>query len=111
MTPSINYFITGIWKNADQTISDVFLHRNVHDVVNNKNSFQPGIKTSEAQVIRLIKSNNGIWTLRWNYSNKSWIAGAKVEAITIGSREFLRTHKDAQIVDNLENMINMMGVL
>ena len=109
MSTGPNYFITGVWKDDHKRIAHVFLHQNTHDSSTGSNTFNPGIKTLEATVVRLCKAGNLVMTLRWDYLAKTWTRGAKVEVISLDDTEYLRTHKDAMFINNLDNMINMKG--
>lgn len=98
-----NYFITGVWRTDVGVITDVFLH------LNTSTGFNAGKKTPETVVIQLLKANNTIMTLKWNYQTASWKRGANVIIVKEGNKEFLRTIKDATVEDNLDNMIKMNG--
>ena len=103
-----NYFISGVWftkSTSSKRISSVFLHRNT------ETGFEKGIKTSEADVIKLLKGKSTIMTLRWDYSAASWKKGAYVGYETLQNVEILRTHKDATVTDNLDNMIDMDALI
>lgn len=108
---AVNYFVTGVWKNSESEITHVFLHKNTYEASKSTNTFNPGVKTSEAEVIRLINAGNLVMTLRWNYTNASWAIGARIEVVTRGTTHYLRSHKDSQVYDNLDNMINMDGFI
>lgn len=95
-----DYFISGVWKDRSERITDVMLHS-----VNENNSFNMGVKTSELNAINLLKSKKTIKTITWAYPN--WQIGASVAAVTIGSVEYLRTVANASAKDNLDNSINM----
>jgi hypothetical protein len=104
MAVSPNYFITGVWfqdNDRAKRITHVFLHRNTAD------GFEPGVKAPEEDVIKLLGENQTVMTLRWDYSKRSWFRGASVGPVPFAGRVVLRTHKDAQIEDNLDNMIKM----
>lgn len=96
-----NYFITGVWKTDAGVITDVFLHSNA------STGFSTGKKTAEASVIQLLKANNTVMTLKWDYKTASWKRGASVTVVKEGNKEFLRSEKDATVEDNLDNMIKM----
>lgn len=96
-----DYFISGVWKDQSERITDVMLH-----VVNDNNSFQLGVKTSESSAIALLKSNKTIKTITWGYPN--WQLGAVVTYVNIGGREYLKTVANTTPKDNLDNLINMI---
>ncbi len=98
-----NYFITGVWKTDADVITDVFLH------LNTATNFKAGRKTTEAAVILLLKGNNTVMTLKWNYKTATWKRGAYVNVVKEDNKEFLRSVKDAIVEDNLDNMIKMNG--
>ncbi|WP_348825506.1 DUF3892 domain-containing protein [Flavobacterium aestuarii] len=90
-----DYFITGVWKDANGNITDVFLHEN------SNNGFEKGIRSSEKSVIQLIKNGKTIKTLIWNYPN--W----KQKAEVIVVQDYLRTKPNDSEKDNLDNLIDM----
>ncbi|NCP07192.1 MAG: hypothetical protein COZ16_04070 [Flavobacteriaceae bacterium CG_4_10_14_3_um_filter_31_253] len=103
MSKSADYFISGVWKDNSERITDVMLH-----TVNDNDSFQFGVKTSESSVINLLKVNKTIKTITWEYPD--WYIGAFVTYVTIGSNEYLRTVANATVKDNLDNSINMRPI-
>lgn len=111
MGNKIDYFISSVWKTSQDKIISVYLHRNEYDPIKNSNTFSNGVKTSENDVIRLIRQGLHIKTLLWNYQYAKWEQGAILEIVKQGNSEFLRSHKDAKIIDNLDNMINMDGFI
>ena len=100
MAKSANYFISGVWKDTSDRITDVMLH-----TVNDNDSFEFGIKTTESRAINLLKSNRTIKTITWDYPD--WSLGASVTYVTIGNNEYLRTVANCTVTDNLDNSINM----
>jgi hypothetical protein len=100
MAKSADYFISGVWKDSSERITDVMLH-----TVTDNDSFQLGVKTSESTAINLLKLNRTIKTITWGYPE--WHIGASVTYVTIGSNEYLRTVANSTIKDNLDNSINM----
>ncbi|WP_422091323.1 hypothetical protein [Tenacibaculum ovolyticum] len=58
MTKTANYFISGAWKDNSDNITHLLLH-----TVNEDNSFQHGIKTTELSAINLLKQRNMIKTI------------------------------------------------
>lgn len=100
MAKSADYFVSGVWKDNSERITDVMLH-----TVNDNDSFQLGVKTSESSAINLLKLNRTIKTITWGYPN--WHIGASVTFVTIGSNEYLRTVANATVKDNLDNSISM----
>jgi len=100
MAKLADYFISGVWKDSSDRITDVLLH-----AVNDNNSFQMGVKTSESNAINLLKSRKTIKTITWRYPK--WHIGASVTVVTVGNREYLRTVANASERDNLDNSIDM----
>lgn len=100
MAKSADYFISGVWKDGSDRITDVMLH-----TVSEDDSFRLGIKTSESNAINLLKSNRTIKTITWDYPD--WSLGASVTYATIGNNEYLRTVANCTVKDNLDNSINM----
>lgn len=103
MAKSADYFISGVWKDNSERITDVLLH-----TVNDDNSFQYGVKTSESSAINLIKVKKTIKTITWNYPG--YDIGALVTVVNIGNKEYLRTVANATAKDNLDNSINMRPI-
>lgn len=103
-----DYFISGVWKNEQGRITHVLLHK----VDSNGYTFYQGAKTSENVVINYLKLGKVIFTINWQYSaqNLGWQLGAKVDYVTIGRQEFLRTIHNNVVRDNLDNLINMQAI-
>lgn len=101
-----HFFISGVWK-LNGIITDVF----VHPYNPTTNTFSPGTKVSEANVIESIRNGNIYQTLNWNYSGISWRKGAIVVVIREGNKDYLRTSKDVAVENNLDNLINLQGFL
>lgn len=102
-----NYLISGIWKSTHGTseyVSYVALHEYT------STGYNAGNKTSKDAVIKLIKAGHTVETMRWNYRTAGWEPGAIVEYETRNGVEYLRTHKDATVTDNLDNMIDLDGL-
>ena len=99
-----DYLISGIWqtKTVNSTyISHVFIH------VDTAQGFQPGKKISRPEVVALLKAGKTIKTMQWNYTKGTWNMGADVGRVTMGGIEYLRSHKDGTVNDNLDNLIPM----
>jgi hypothetical protein len=103
MAKTADYFISGVWKDNSERITDVMLH-----TVNENNSFNMGVKTSESNAINLIKLKKTIKTITWNYPG--YDVGALVTVVNIGNKEYLRTVANATAKDNLDNSINMKPI-
>lgn len=98
-----DYFISGVWKDSSERITYVMLH-----TVNENNSFYMGVKTSESDAIKLLKSKKTIKTITWGYPD--WQIGALVTVVSVGNVEYLRTVANASAKDNLDNSINMQSI-
>jgi hypothetical protein len=105
------YFISGVWFSTSGTskrITHVMLHEGKLP------NITKGLKTPESEVIKLIEAfeKNIVTTIKWGYNSVTWIRGAIVGVETekisknLGIKR-LRTHKDASVTDNLDNLINM----
>jgi hypothetical protein len=103
MTKLADYFISGVWKDNSERITDVMLH-----TVNDNNTFNLGVKTSETNAINQLKLKKTIKTITWGYPE--WQIGASVTVINIGGVEYLKTVGNATIKDNLDNSINMKPI-
>lgn len=93
-----NYFITGAWKTNTGVITDVFLH------LKTATGFNVGKKTAEAAAIQLLKANNTVMTLKWDYKTATWKRGAYVTVVKENNKEFLRSVNDTTGEDNLDNI-------
>lgn len=96
-----NYLISGIWMDKNEVITHVMLHRD------DDATMTLGEKTSVANVISKIKNNYTVMTIRWNYLWMRWSPGAQVIVVKEGTTEYLRTKKDSETIDNLDNLIDM----
>lgn len=64
MTKSVDYLISGVWKDSEGRITHVMLHR-----MTNENSWGMGNKTSELDAINLLKQHKTMKTVIWDYPN------------------------------------------
>jgi hypothetical protein len=94
-----DYLITGIWVDDADKITHVMLHED------SETNFSRLGKTSESEVIKLIKQNKTVRTITWNYP--SWKKGALVEYATRNGKEYLRTNPNSTEKDNLDNSLRM----
>ena len=102
------YRISGVWFQetaGSKHISHVFLHRF------DGKYFYPAVKTPATAIVSLIHRGVVVKTLRWSYITKGWATGAVVNYETRGGINYLRTNADGIISDNLDNLINMIGVV
>ena len=98
-----DYFISGVWKDSNDRITHVLLHKVTTDA-----SFNRGSKKTENEVIMLLKSGQVIFTIKWLYP--VWSLGAKVMVVTDHNREYLRTAPNTKTQDNLDNLISMQNI-
>lgn len=100
MSKWADYLITAAWKNdLGDHITHVLLHEDTED------DFKIGKKTTEADVIKKLKTGKTIATIVWDYKMNRWIKGAEVDYKTAGQKEYLRTHKNGTKTDNLQHML------
>jgi len=101
------YYVSGVWKN----VNNVITHLYVHPV--NGTTLLHGVKNTEAEVINLINNGHVLNTMRWNYQTAQWAMGAKIIVVVdrSSSRSFVRTVPDAQVIDNLDNIINLAVIV
>ncbi len=105
MSKWADYLISGVWfttQNNSKRISHVMLH------ADSDSGFEHGIKTSESEVIKLLKNKKSVITITWNYPG--WQKGAAVTYETVQGQEYLRTVANATTKDNLDNSISMQAI-
>eukprot|EP01012_Entosiphon_sulcatum_P051907 TRINITY_DN71291_c0_g1_i1.p1 TRINITY_DN71291_c0_g1~~TRINITY_DN71291_c0_g1_i1.p1 ORF type:complete len:106 (-),score=9.92 TRINITY_DN71291_c0_g1_i1:24-341(-) len=95
-----DYVITGVWKSGDN-ISYVMLHEDNGNTISS-----PGKKVSREDAIKLIKAGKTMVTAVWNYKEGNWSYGSQVGYVK-GTPEYLRSHKDSVVNDNLDNLLLM----
>lgn len=103
MSKSVNYLISGVWKDSKDNITHVMLHP-----VSDGDSWSMGEKTTEANTIALIKKGNVIRTIVWGYPN--WTIKSKVTYIQRDGKEYLRSDANTTTKDNLDNLISMKAI-
>lgn len=99
-----DYLISGVWKethNNSTYISHVMLHQDSDTTI------YMGTKTSRADVVKLLNSGKIIKTITWNYNSASFQVGELVGTVTVNGVQYLRSHRDGKVTDNLDNLINM----
>ena len=97
-----DFLISGVWKttaNNSTYVSQVLLHQDLGE------SISPGVKRSKDEVIALIKNKRTVCTIRWSYPQ--WNEGALVGYEKINGVEYLRSHPDATVKDNIDNLLPM----
>lgn len=98
-----DYYITGIWMSADKrSIAYVKLHR-----FDASEGLQPGVKTSDTEVIRLLENGNRIRTAIWDYARAKWFGKVEVVVGELNGVKFLRTVPDDVEANNLLHLIHM----
>jgi len=100
-----NYYISGIVFTGEKNskkISQVSLHACSEEIAVSK-----GVLIPEAEVIKMIKDEHVIKTMRWDYENALWEEGAKVIVENQDGEEKLRCLKNATVMDCLENLIDL----
>ncbi|MDB4926326.1 DUF3892 domain-containing protein [Mucilaginibacter sp.] len=99
-----DYLISGAWFAETATskyISHVMLH------VDNDEAGGVGHKRTKDEVIMLLKNNKTVCTIKWNYSDSSWSLGAWIGFESVDGIEYLRSHPDNSIANNLDNSLPM----
>ncbi|KFC20076.1 DUF3892 domain-containing protein [Chryseobacterium sp. FH1] len=99
-----HYAISGVWKDANGTITDYA----IHTANKEKNTVDnPAKKYSKAEAIKLLdNSQNSAQTLLWNYTSKVWKWGTDIIVVATGTNKYLRTIQDGTVQDNLDHLIN-----
>ncbi|MBL7910092.1 MAG: DUF3892 domain-containing protein [Bacteroidia bacterium] len=96
-----DYVITGVWFSGEH-ISYVMLHEDKGESISS-----PGEKMSREKVVQMIKNGKTVVTSTWNYQKGTWSKGADVGYETVKGVDYLRSHKDKVVTDNLDNLIKM----
>ena len=100
-----NYYISGVVftaENNSRKISHVSVHACSEEIAVSK-----GVLIPEAEVVKMIKEEHVVKTMRWDYANAVWEEGAKVIIENLDGEEKLRCLKNATVMDNLENLIDL----
>lgn len=99
-----HYAISGVWKDANGTITDYA----IHSADKEKNTVDnPAKKYSKAEAIRLLdNTQNSARTLLWNYTSKNWNWGTTVNVVGTATDKYLRTTQDGNVRDNLDHLID-----
>ena len=99
-----DYLISGVWKekhNNSTFIAYVMLHQDSDTTI------YKGVKTAHGDVVKLLNSGKTIKTTMWNYTSAAFNAGESVGTVTVNGVQYLRSHRDGKVTDNLDNLINM----
>lgn len=94
------YYISCIWEQNSSTISHALVHS-----TDSNGKYYSGKRYTRTEVVNLIKQNNEVWTLRWDYDDAGWRFGAKVMVVNIMGDEYIRTVRDTTKADNLDNIL------
>lgn len=95
------YRISGVWKNANNVITDYAFH------TVGESSISRATKKTKAQAIALLEVNgNSAITWVWDYSNAAWKIGETVQVINGNNGKYLRSNPDNKLTDNLEHLID-----
>ncbi|CAA9200694.1 DUF3892 domain-containing protein [Flavobacterium collinsii] len=95
------YKISGIWKDANNVITDYAFH------TEGETTISRAIKKSKAQAIALLEINgNSAVTWLWDYSNAKWKVGETVQVVNGSNGKYLRSNPDNKLTDNLEHLID-----
>lgn len=100
-----NYAISGVWKDANGTITDYAFHLITEGTIPDRLTVGPAEKYSKAQAIELLGSHLA-QTAIWNYTEQLWELGAFVQVAGFFPNRYLRTIADLTVRDNLDNLIN-----
>lgn len=101
MSKWADYVITGVWFSGEH-ISYVMLHEDKEESI-----ASPGQKISREKVVQLLKGGKTAVTATWNYEKANWSKGADVGYENKGGIDYLRSHKDKVINNNLDNLPRM----
>ncbi|MDR6968185.1 hypothetical protein J2X31_002200 [Flavobacterium arsenatis] len=95
------YRISGVWKDAQGTIT----HYGFHTVTST--GVTRAVKKSKATAIQLLEtSGNSATTWVWNYKSCFWTVGENVEVVNASTGKYLRTNPDSKETNNLGHLIN-----
>lgn len=93
--------ISGVWKESTGEIT----HYAVHEQTSS--GFSLATKTSKQQAIRMAKNpQNQVKTWVWNYQLAGWFEGETVTVVNGKNGEYLRSHPDKKVTDNLGHLID-----
>ena len=93
-----DYLISAVRYDADKTrIEKVKVHQDLGDTVGSPS------ESTRSTVVANIKSGNSYMTILKGQNGK-WKKGQEVHIIEIGNEEFIRTDKNPEASDNLENL-------
>lgn len=95
------YRISGIWKNASNSITHYAFH------VVKQESVSRATKIAKYDAIQLLeKANTMATTWVWNYVEARWNIGEEVSVVNGINGKFLRSNPDRTVTDNLAHLID-----
>ena len=100
-----HYYISGVYKNEKDDVTHVLLHLDA-----GHHKFYNGIKETAKTVMEMLDSGDTIQVISWNYSSAHWYVQDFVKVVN-GKKKYLRSHKNGVITDNLDNLVNLAGIV
>ena len=101
-----NFYVSGVYKNADGIITHLVVHAEItEDPANNTFWFGKGVKMTEKEVIALRNAGNVLQVILWNFSDQLWNAKAEINVIGADYNAYLRSTPDKSLADNLDNLL------
>lgn len=95
------YRISGVWKNANNIITDYAFH------TVGKTSVGRAVKKTKAQAVALLEiPGNVAYTWIWNYNQAGWNIGEEVTVVNGQNGKYLRSNPDNKLRDNLAHLID-----
>ena len=101
-----HYLISGVWKDSTGTIT----HYAFHLYNPSSSTFSDAVKTSKADAVTKLLRGDIAQTIIWNYTQASWNNGSAVYVAGTGFNQYLKSNPDSTVRDNLDNIINYVGV-
>lgn len=96
-----SYRISGVWKNANNVITDYAFHTIEGTTVSR------AVKKSKAQAIASLEvASNSATTWLWDYTAAKWKIGEHVQVINGADGKYLRSNADNKLTDNLAHLID-----
>ncbi len=93
--------ISGVWKESNGEITHYAVHERT------TSGFSLGKKTSKQQAIRMVKNpHNKVKTWTWNYQLATWLEGEDIMVVNGKNGEYLRSHPDKKVTDNLGHLVD-----
>lgn len=99
-----DYLVTAVGKDVDDNITHLLIHKTKGDEVN------PGFVVSKAIVISAIRNGHTFTTAKWDYEVSLWDSEEALKVVKRGENEYLRSHQDDTISDNLDNLLPLRNL-